>query len=66
MSVAGKGEPGAEEFVGKVQALYPLAYGIKKICKEQGNDFGVPKLECLWLVEGSVLALEVPRSEWCW
>ena len=53
-------------FVSKVEALYPLAYGIKKICKEQDNDFGVPKLEGLWWVEGDTPALEIPRNEWCW
>lgn len=62
----GKGEPAGEVFASKVEALYPLAYGIKKICKEQDNDFGVPKLEGLWWVEGDTPALEVPRSEWCW
>ena len=29
-------------------------------------DFGVPKLEGLWWVEGDIPALEVPREEWCW
>ena len=66
LSIEGKGEPAGEVFVSKVEALYPLAYGIKKICKEQDNDFGVPKLEGLWWVEGNKPALEVPRSEWCW
>lgn len=66
LSLEGKGEPAGEVFVSKVEALYPLAYGIKKICKEQDNDFGVPKLEGLWWVEGNKPALEVPRSEWCW
>ena len=46
LPIAGKGEPNAKEFQSKVEALYLLAYGIKKICKEQGNDFGVPKPEC--------------------
>ena len=66
LSIEGKGEPAGEVFASKVEALYPLAYGIKKICKEQDNDFGVPKLEGLWWVEGDTPALEVPRSEWCW
>lgn len=43
-----------------------MAYGIKKVCKEQKRDFGVPKLEGLWWVEGDTPALEVPRSEWHW
>ncbi len=66
LTIEGKGEPAGEVFVNAVEALYPLAYGIKKVCKEQGNDFGVPKLEGLWWVEGTKPALEVPRSEWCW
>ena len=66
LAIEGKGEPAGEVFVNAVEALYPLAYGIKKVCKEQGNDFGVPKLEGLWWVEGNKLALEVARSEWCW
>jgi len=66
LAIEGKGEPAGEIFVSKVEALYPLAYGIKNICKEKNNDFGVPKLEGLWWVEGNSPALEVPRSEWHW
>ncbi len=66
LAIEGKGEPAGELFVSKVEALYPLAYGIKKICNEQDNDFGVPKLEGLWWVEGNTPALEIPRSEWHW
>jgi hypothetical protein len=66
LAIEGKGEPAGEVFTKKVEALYPLAYGIKKICKEQNDDFGVPKLESLWWVEGDTPALKVPRSEWCW
>jgi len=66
LTIEGKGEPAGEVFVSKIEAIYPLAYGIKKICKEQDNDFGVPKLEALWWVESNTPALEVPRSEWYW
>lgn len=66
LSIEGKGEPAGEAFVSKVESLYPLAYGIKKICKEHGNDFGVPKLEGLWWVDGGESALDVPRNEWNW
>ena len=66
LTIEGKGEPAGEVFVSKVEALYPLAYGIKKICKEQDRDFGVPKLEGLWWVQENKPALDVPRSEWCW
>ncbi len=66
LAIEGKGEPAGELFVSRLEALYPLAYGIKKICKEEDNDFGVPKLEGLWWVEGDRSALTVPRSEWHW
>jgi len=66
LAIEGKGAPGGEEFTAKVEALYPLAYGIKNISKKQGNDFVVPKLEGLWWVESDKPALEVPREEWRW
>lgn len=66
LSTEGKGEPAGESFVSKVESLYQLAYGIKKACKDRGNDFGVPKLEGLWWVESDKPALDVPRDEWCW
>lgn len=66
LSILGKGEPAGTEFVEAVEALYPLAYGIKNIYKKQEMDFGVPKLEGLWWVNSEKNALEVPRSEWHW
>ncbi len=66
LAIEGKGEPAGEVFTRKIEALYPLAYGIKKVCKDKERDFGVPKLEGLWWVEGNKPALEVLRSEWCW
>lgn len=64
--IEGKGEPGGKEFTSRVEALYPLAYGVKNICKKQGKDFGVPKLEGLWWVESDRPALKVPREDWRW
>jgi hypothetical protein len=66
LTITGKGEPAGKEFSEKVSALYPVAYGIKKICKDQGKDFAVPKLEGLWWVENKKPFLTVPRSEWFW
>ena len=66
LSIEGKGEPAGEVFTKTVEALYPLAYGVKSICKKQDQDFGVPKLEGLWWVKSNKPALEVPRSEWYW
>ncbi len=66
MTIEGKGEPGGGEFTSKVGSLYSLAYGVKNLCKKQGKDFGVPKLEGLWWVESDKPALEVPPEEWRW
>ncbi len=66
LSIEGKGEPAGESFVEAIESLYPFAYGVKKICKLQERDFGVPKLEGLWWVESEKNALEVPKSQWHW
>ncbi len=66
LTTEGKGAPGSEEFQAKVGALYVLAYGVKNICKNQGEDFVVPKLEGLWWVDSDKPASEVPREEWRW
>ena len=66
LTILGKGEPTGKEFSEKAGAIYPVAYGVKKICKAISQDFGVPKLEGLWWVNDKRPALEVPRSEWLW
>ena len=66
LSIEGKGEPAGEVFVEALESLYPLAYGVKGICKKQDQDFGVPKLEGLWWVKSDKPALEVSRSKWYW
>lgn len=66
LTITGQGEPAGKEFSEKVSALYPVAYGIKKICKSKNKDFGVPKLEGLWWVESDKPALTIPRSKWFW
>jgi len=44
LTIEGKGEPAGKEFTSKVEALYPLAYGIKIPMKKEGRDFTVAKL----------------------
>ncbi len=66
LTILGVGEPAGAEFTAATEALYPLAYGVKKICKGNEQDFGVAKLEGLWWVNGDKHALEVDRSEWHW
>lgn len=66
LTIVGKGEPAGREFSQKAGAVYPVAYAVKKICKDTVQDFGVPKLEALWWVNDGRPALEVPRDEWQW
>ncbi len=66
ITIEGKGEPAGKLFTQAVEALYPLAYGIKNLSKKAGNDFAVAKLEGLWWVDSDKPALEVPRDEWRW
>ena len=58
LTIEGTGEPAGKVFTESVETLYPLAYGIKKICKAQRRDFAVPKLEGLWWVKSNKPALE--------
>jgi hypothetical protein len=66
LTIEGSGAPAGEEFSQKVEALYPVAYGVKKICKARRNDFAVPKLEALWWVDGNRDARGISRNEWKW
>lgn len=66
LAILGKGEPAGTEFTKAVEALYPLAYGVKKIYKQKEMDFTVPKLDGLWWVNSDKPALEVPGNEWHW
>ena len=66
LTIKGQGEPAGIEFSDKISLIYPMAYGVKKICKLEGNDFAVPKLEALWWVEGSKEPRKTPKSQWRW
>jgi hypothetical protein len=66
LSINGIGAPAGDEFNSKVQALYPLAFGVKNLSKKAGRDYVVPKLEGLWWVEDKRPFMDVPREEWHW
>lgn len=66
VGIIGRGEPGGEAFQAATEVLFPMAYGIKKICKLKDMDFGVPALEGLWWTDRNSPAKETPRSEWNW
>lgn len=70
--IEGKGDPSASEFSKNVEALYGIAYTIKFMSKDKGNDFVVPKLEAEWWYDEQKYvaltpeesAVKVPREEW--
>jgi hypothetical protein len=66
LAIADKGAPDSTAFASATEALFTVAYGIKRICKDNNHDFTVPKLEGLGWVEQGKDALEVPREEWQW
>lgn len=72
ISISGTGDPSSNTFKNDIQALYAVAYAIKFMCKTDGNDFTVPKLEGLWGYDEEKYAhismmeaqTAVPRNEW--
>ncbi|NEW09241.1 hypothetical protein GK047_25045 [Paenibacillus sp. SYP-B3998] len=66
VTIARQGDPNGTVFAHATEALYTLAYSVKGICKKEGRDFTVAKLEGLWWVDGERTAMEVPSCEWNW
>lgn len=72
LSITGKGDPSSAGFQQDIQALYSVAYVIKFMCKDEGNDFTVAKLEGDWWYDEQQYAgitaedapAKIPRSEW--
>ncbi|MBT3239339.1 MAG: hypothetical protein HON98_02415 [Chloroflexi bacterium] len=63
--IDGRGEPGGEEYVAKVGALYNMAYKVKFQAKEMEKDFVVCKLQGLWWFDDYNKPTP-PREEWNW
>jgi len=66
--IDGRGDPNtSQEYIDAIQALYPVAYTIKFMCKfEQGIDFGVMPLEGLWWTEDMNDFSSQDKSNWLW
>lgn len=72
LSLTGKGDPWGKDCTERIHALYATAFEIRRISREAGSDFVMPKLESLWdfpdaSPEGCSLAemsLRVPRDQW--
>jgi hypothetical protein len=73
LALTGEGDPDGDHFKTSIQALFPVAYGIKFLCKSRGKDFTVPKLEAQWWFDERYAGLsmaeapqQIPRAEWQW
>ena len=68
LAISGRGEPGGEEFVSKIGALYGMAYTIKMTRKfAGGQDYVVCKLQSqLWLDDDCQDFSTTPKEQWYW
>lgn len=69
LKIDGHGDPNtAPAWVEALEALYPVAYGLKFVSKrELGRDYVVPPLEGLWWAEKMEdFTLSRDKSQWNW
>jgi len=64
----GHGDPNtSQEYIDAIQALYPLAYTLKFMCKKElEQDYGVMPLEGLWWTENMADFSMADKSNWLW
>ncbi len=65
LTIMGRGAPGGEVYLQKLEPLYALAYRIKAHAKQDSHDFVVCKLEGLWWFDDPT-APAPPREQWNW
>ena len=66
LAISGVSAPEDEKFTKSIEAIYPVAYTVKKYCKGDTRDFSVPKMEAFWWVDSGKPFEETPREEWYW
>jgi hypothetical protein len=67
LMIDGQGNPNeSSEFQQAMEALFPMAYTLKFMAKEQGSDYVVPPLEALWWADDMTAFCEDRRDEWKW
>jgi len=64
LAIDGQGDPNSADFGRAVQALYPMAYGVKMARKKAGADFAVPPLEALWWADDPGAFVAGQRDAW--
>ena len=66
IATSGQGDPDQPGFARSVAALYPLAYGIRAICKARGAAFTVPPMAALWSAGDPSAFTSDNRTAWQW
>lgn len=68
LAISGRGEPGGEEFITKIGALYGMAFTIKMTRKfAGGQDYIICKLQSqLWLDDNQQDFSNTPKEKWNW
>lgn len=68
LMVDGHGDPNtSKEYIDAVQAIYPVAYTLKFMCKKElGADYGVMPLEGLWWARDMDAFQNARKDEWSW
>ena len=68
LAISGRGEPGGEEFITKIGALYGMAFTVKMTRKFAGEqDYIICKLQCqLWMDDENPDFSTVPKEQWNW
>lgn len=65
-AIDGQGAPGGPDYARALAALYPVAYGVKALCRAAGADFTVPPLEALWWADDPAAFVQDDRAAWRW
>ena len=63
---SGTGDPDQPGFARAVAALYPLAYGVRALCKAMGEVFTVSPLAALWSAVDPEVFVSGDRMAWEW
>ncbi|MBD3197750.1 MAG: hypothetical protein GF317_22045 [Candidatus Lokiarchaeota archaeon] len=67
LMIDGMGSPGeAKEYMDAISVLYPVAYKVKFLSKDQGKDYVVLPLEGLWWADDMNDFTEGNRDKWKW
>lgn len=65
--IDGHGSPDGSSFAAAVQALYPVAYALKFMSKQQlDKDYVVPPMEALWWADDMQVYTTREKDRWEW